>query len=61
MSKDQNEQLFFEELGNPEEYVYQESLDPEIDTSLGGLTNENVLKLSEDLRNPLPPSDSEAY
>jgi hypothetical protein len=52
---------FYEELGNHDEYL-QESLelsDPE--AYQGGLTHENVRKLTEDLLNPLPPSDTDNH
>ncbi len=64
MKKDQEQSFFdayedfFEELSGHHDEGFGENLeigDP--DAYQGGLTKENVHKLTEDLMNPLPPTD----
>jgi hypothetical protein len=57
MRENQDWQMFFEELSGSDKF-YNESLEPtDTEGFQGGLTKENVYKLTEDLLNPLPPSD----
>ena len=51
-------QTFFEELNH--EDGFQEGLGiSDAEMMPGGLTKDNVHKLTEDLQNPMPPSDGE--